>query len=159
MLFDVELTEEPLAESSSLELLPDVPATSGARVVFNGCVRNHDGGQGVTHLVYSAHPEAPKFLEKAVRDAVKLALLEEEDAVSAGEGDGVAEANLDAVFVRHRIGRLGIGETALLVVVDAPHRGAAFKVVAEIVDQIKAQVPIWKDQYFTNGSNHWSNCP
>ncbi len=158
MLFDVKMTQESLADPSSSIGLADIPATSGARVVFNGCVRNHDGGQGVTHLIYSAHPEAEKFLLKAVRDAIKLVLSEGEDALSS-EAAGDNAESLDAVFVRHRIGRLEIGETALLVVVDAPHRKAAFKVTAEIVDQIKAQVPIWKDQYFSNGSNHWSNCP
>lgn len=158
MLFDVKVTEKPLADPSLSPAIADIPATSGARVVFNGCVRNHDGGQGVTHLIYSAHPEAEKFLLKAVRDAIKLVLSEGEDALSPeAAGDNVE--GLDAVFVRHRIGRLEIGETALLVVVDAPHRGTAFKVTAEIVDQIKAQVPIWKDQYFSDGSNHWSNCP
>lgn len=158
MLLDVKMTEESLADLSSSMGVAGIPATSGARVVFNGCVRNHDGGQGVTHLIYSAHPEAEKFLVKAVRDAIQIALSEGEGAVSV-EGTGGSAESLDAVFVRHRIGRLEIGETALLVVVDAPHRGAAFKVTAEIVDQIKAQVPIWKDQYFSNGSNHWSNCP
>lgn len=158
MIFDVKMTEESLADLSSSMGVAGIPATSGARVVFNGCVRNHDGGQGVTHLIYSAHPEAEKFLIKAVRDAIQIVLSEGEDVVSV-EGTGGSAESLDAVFVRHRIGRLEVGETALLVVVDAPHRGAAFKVSAEIVDQIKAQVPIWKDQYFSNGSNHWSNCP
>lgn len=158
MLFDVKVTEKPLGDPSSAPAVANIPATSGARVVFNGCVRNHDGGQGVTHLIYSAHPEAQKFLLKAVRDAIKLVLSEGEDALSP-EAAGDNAEGLDAVFVRHRIGRLEIGETALLVVVDAPHRAAAFKVTAEIVDQIKAQVPIWKDQYFSDGSNHWSNCP
>ena len=158
MLLDVKMTEESLADLSSSMGVAGIPATSGARVVFNGCVRNHDGGQGVTHLIYSAHPEAEKFLLKAVREAINLVLSEGEDALSPeAAGDNVE--GLDAVFVRHRIGRLEIGETALLVVVDAPHRAAAFKVSAEIVDQIKAQVPFWKDQYFSNGSNHWSNCP
>lgn len=158
MLLDVKMTEESLADLSSSMGVAGIPATSGARVVFNGCVRNHDGGQGVTHLIYSAHPEAEMFLLKAVRDAIQIVLSEGEDAVSV-EGTGGSVESLDAVFVRHRIGRLEIGETALLVVVDAPHRAAAFNVSAEIVDQIKAQVPIWKDQYFSNGSNHWSNCP
>lgn len=158
MLLDVKITEKPLADPSSSPGIADISATSGARVVFNGCVRNHDGGQGVTHLIYSAHPEAEKFLLKAVRDAIDHVLSEGEGAVSP-EATGTTTESLDAVFVRHRIGRLEIGETALLVVVDAPHRAAAFKVSAEIVDQIKAQVPIWKDQYFSNGSNHWSNCP
>ncbi len=158
MLFDVKITEESLVDSSLSTGETDIPATSGARVVFNGCVRNHDSGQGVTHLIYSAHPEAEKFLIKAVRDAIQISLPEDEGAVSP-ETAGDNTESLDAVFVRHRIGRLEIGETALLVVVDAPHRAAAFKVSAEIVDQIKAQVPIWKDQYFSNGSNQWSNCP
>lgn len=158
MLLDVKMTEESLADLSSSMGVVGIPATSGARVVFNGCVRNHDGGQGVTHLIYSAHPEAEMFLVKAVRDAIQIALSEGEGAVSV-EGTGGSAESLDAVFVRHRIGRLEIGETALLVVVDAPHRATAFKVTTEIVDQIKAQVPIWKDQYFSNGSNHWSNCP
>lgn len=158
MLLDVKITEKPLVDQGLSTGMADIPVTSGARVVFNGCVRNHDGGQEVTHLIYSAHPEAEKFLVKAVRDAIDHVLSEGEGAVSP-EATGTTAESLDAVFVRHRIGRLEIGETALLVVVDAPHRAAAFKVSAEIVDQIKAQVPIWKNQYFSNGSNHWSNCP
>ena len=48
MIFDVKVTEKPLADPSSSPAIADIPATSGARVVFNGCVRNHDGGQGLS---------------------------------------------------------------------------------------------------------------
>lgn len=54
MIFDVKMTEKTLTDPSLSKGSTDIPATSGARVVFSGCVRNHDGGQGVTHLVYSA---------------------------------------------------------------------------------------------------------
>lgn len=114
---------------------------AGARVVFTGCVRNHDGGKAVTHLIYQAHPQAQEFLQKTVEETARP----------------FADAGVSAVFVRHFVGKMDIGDVALYVAVDAPHRQQAFELASQLVDQIKAEVPIWKDQYFADGTNHWSN--
>ena len=116
---------------------------AGARVVFEGVVRDHDGGEGVHYLEYSAHPAAAKFLRSSVEKSLET----------------LGNPQIDGIYVRHRVGHLEIGDVALLVVVDSAHRKEAFAVCAQIVDDIKASVPIWKDQYFADGHNEWSNTP
>lgn len=152
MRIDTAITDEALpvygsgqtasenGEENGSKVAVDLPVAAGARVVFTGCVRDHDHGQKVTHLVYQAHPQAEEFLDKAVREAV----------------EGLP---IEGVWVRHRVGRLELGEVALLVIVDSAHRAEAFTATARVVDEIKAQVPIWKDQYFADGTHSWSECP
>ncbi|MFD6464073.1 molybdenum cofactor biosynthesis protein MoaE [Streptomyces roseolus] len=109
----------------------------GAVVVFTGKVRDHDGGQVVSALEYSAHPDAERFLRKCCTEA------------AAASGLPVAAV--------HRIGPLGIGDLAIVVAVAAPHRAEAFSVCAELVDRIKHEVPIWKRQLFADGLSEWVN--
>ncbi|MCM6776461.1 molybdenum cofactor biosynthesis protein MoaE [Nocardia sp. CDC159] len=109
----------------------------GAVVVFTGKVRDHDGGQAVSALEYSAHPQAERFLHKIC------------DEVATAAGLPVAAV--------HRIGSLGIGDPAIVVAVAAPHRAAAFTTCAELVDRIKHEVPIWKRQLFADGLSEWVN--
>ncbi|WP_194823973.1 molybdenum cofactor biosynthesis protein MoaE [Nocardia sp. XZ_19_231] len=109
----------------------------GAVVVFTGKVRNHDGGQAVTSLEYSAHPQAERFLHAICAE--------------------VAQASGLPVAATHRIGPLTIGGLAIVVAVAAPHRAEAFTVCAELVDRIKHEVPIWKRQLFADGLSEWVN--
>ncbi|MEU8899603.1 molybdenum cofactor biosynthesis protein MoaE [Nocardia sp. NPDC048505] len=109
----------------------------GAVVVFTGKVRDHDGGQSVSALEYSAHPEAERFLRKCCAE------------VSAASGLPVAAV--------HRVGPLHIGDLAIVVAVAAPHRAEAFATCAELVDRIKHEVPIWKRQLFADGLSEWVN--
>ncbi|MFE3541593.1 molybdenum cofactor biosynthesis protein MoaE [Nocardia sp. NPDC059177] len=109
----------------------------GAVVVFTGKVRNHDGGQAVTSLEYSAHPQAQRFLHQVCAEA------------AAASGLPVAAT--------HRIGALTIGDLAIVVAVAAPHRAEAFTVCHELVDRIKHEVPIWKRQLFADGLSEWVN--
>lgn len=118
----------------------DLAPECGARVEFRGVVRRLDEGRDVTHIVYDAHPAAAGFLAEAV-------------------GNAVGDAEVTDVTVLHRIGHMEIGDVALLVVVDAPHRGPAFALAQALVDAVKAQVPIWKDQHFTDGTHAWSALP
>jgi len=111
-------------------------ATAGAVVSFAGVVRNHDEDRGVTWLRYSAHPSAQTVLEEVARE---VAL--------AHPGCRIAAA--------HRVGDLGIGDVALACAVASAHRAEAFAACAALVDQIKARVPIWKEQGFTDGSTEW----
>jgi molybdopterin synthase catalytic subunit len=111
-------------------------ATAGAVVSFAGVVRNHDDDRGVTWLRYSAHPSAAAVLAEVAHE---VAL--------AHPGCRIAAA--------HRVGDLGIGDVALACAVASAHRAEAFAACAALVDEIKARVPIWKEQGFTDGSTEW----
>ncbi|ORM32532.1 molybdenum cofactor biosynthesis protein MoaE [Williamsia sp. 1135] len=132
------VTEEPLSTAFHEQLAADAAGgTAGAIVSFVGAVRNHDGGRDVTALNYSAHPTAADVVAKVVAD------------VAAG-AEGVR-----AVAVSHRVGDLLIGDAALVVAVAADHRGAAFATCSLLVDEVKAQLPVWKHQIFADGSDEW----
>ncbi len=128
------VSEEPLSstEAERLTWSPDC----GAVVTFSGIVRNHDDGKSVTSLGYSAHPTAAAVLA-GVADAV------------AAKYDGVR------IWVGHRTGSLDIGDAALVAAVASAHRGTAFAACSELVDTVKANVPIWKEQGFTDGTTEW----
>jgi molybdopterin synthase catalytic subunit len=115
-------------------------ARAGAVVSFQGVVRDHDEGRGVTLLEYEGHPTAE-------------AILREVAAEIADDPD------VYAVAVSHRIGALAIGDVALVAAVSTAHRAAAFAACARLVDEVKARLPIWKRQVFTDGTDEWVNCP
>ncbi|WP_144794709.1 molybdenum cofactor biosynthesis protein MoaE [Kocuria palustris] len=112
--------------------------TVGAVVGFSGIVRDHDGGREVASLDYTAHPQAA--------DALRAACQEIADA---RPGLRIAAA--------HRIGHLSVGDSAMEVAVGASHRKAAFEACDELVDRIKAAVPIWKEQHLGDGGSQWVN--
>ena len=70
-----------------------------------------------------------------------------------------ARPEVRAVAVSHRVGLLGIGDVALACAVSAAHRGEAFRACAELVDEVKARLPIWKRQVFADGEEEWVACP
>jgi molybdopterin synthase catalytic subunit len=107
----------------------------GALVVFEGVIRDHDHGDAVTALDYRAHPDAAAFLERICTE------------VAGSTGLRIAAA--------HRVGRLVVGDVALVAVVAAPHRAEAFAACARLVDEIKAGVPIWKRQHLAAGETEW----
>jgi molybdopterin synthase catalytic subunit len=113
---------------------------AGAVVSFAGVVRDHDGGRGVIRLVYEAHPSAEAVLAEVAAEIAK------DPAVAA-------------LAVSHRIGELGIGDVALAAAVATAHRAEAFAVCARLVDEVKSRLPVWKHQYFTDGSDEWVNSP
>ncbi len=117
--------------------------TAGAVVSFSGVVRNHDGGKAVERLSYSAHPTAHQVMADVV------ARLVAEHSVDSSSSQPVR------IWAAHRIGMLEIGDPALVCAVSAAHRGQAFAVCSELVDRIKEQVPIWKEQFFTDGTVEW----
>ncbi|HSL37105.1 MAG TPA: molybdenum cofactor biosynthesis protein MoaE [Arthrobacter sp.] len=127
--------------------------TAGAVVSFSGVVRNHDGGKPVQRLSYSAHPTA----HQVMADVVAQLVAEQAAAGSGGAAGetGSAPAQPVRIWVAHRIGMLEIGDPALVCAVSAAHRGQAFAVCSELVDRVKAQVPIWKEQFFTDGTVEW----
>ena len=118
-------------------------ADAGAVVVFEGVVRDHDpeaAGQ-VTGLEYTAHPDATKFLREIIAEA-NTEMHNELD-------HGPLPVR---VVAAHRIGTLQVGDTALVVAVSAAHRQEAFAVCSDVVEEIKARVPIWKLQFGAEGS-------
>jgi molybdopterin synthase catalytic subunit len=113
-------------------LLPDV----GGIALFVGAVRDHDHGRHVTDLAYEAHPRA----------AVEIGRIAAEVA---------REGAVRAIAVTHRAGHLRVGELAVVVAVGAAHRAEAFAACRRLIDDIKAQVPIWKHQIFADGAAEW----
>lgn len=113
----------------------------GAVATFSGYVRDHDGGRGVLRLHYEAHPDAATVL-RTVADRVAR-------RTAAASGDRVR------VAVVHRTGDLGIGDVAVVAAVGAGHRQAAFTAASDLVEELKAEVPIWKEQGFDDGTTEW----
>ncbi len=156
------LSAEPISVEQAIAAVES--DTAGAVVSFSGVVRNHDGGRQVSRLSYSAHPTAHQVMADVV------AALVAEHSAPAGDpaGDPAAGPASDGsaggadtrrqpvrIWAAHRIGMLEIGDPALVCAVSAAHRGQAFSVCAELVDRIKAQVPIWKEQFFADGTVEW----
>ena len=131
------LTDGVLSLSEHEELVANEAA--GAVVGFSGVVRNHDGGRGVVRLEYSAHPLAQETLFEVLAEV-------------AGSSTGVR-----ALAASHRVGTLHIGDAALVAAVAADHRGAAFETCARLVDSIKDRLPVWKHQFFADGTDEWVN--
>ena len=131
------VTDAPvhIQELSKLVANPE----SGAIVTFCGDVRNHDGGKEVASLLYEIHPSAPEQI-KAITQSV------------------IGHYEIEKVAVAHRYGDIAIGETAFAVAVSAAHRQAAFDACSAIVNAVKDQLPIWKHQKFTDGTDEWVNC-
>lgn len=128
------IASEPITVDDC-ESAVDSPA-HGAIVTFAGVVRDHDEGRGVLRLGYEAHPEAQEAL---VASARRIA-------------ERFPEVRIAAV---HRVGDLVVGDLALACAVASAHRAAAFEACAALVDDIKATVPIWKEQSFVDGTSEW----
>jgi molybdopterin synthase catalytic subunit len=133
----VALTEETidLAEHEALV----AHEAAGAVVGFSGVVRDHDGGRGVIRLEYSAHPLAQQTLNEVADEIARSC------------------TGVRAIAVSHRIGTLHIGDAALVAAVAADHRQAAFETCALLVDTVKARLPVWKHQFFSDGTEEWVN--
>jgi molybdopterin synthase catalytic subunit len=114
-----------------------VRADCGAAVLFSGTVRDHsEGREGVEHLTYEAY----------------------ESAVGRRFEDLAAETrrrwpSLGRVALLHRVGRVGVGESSVVVVVSAPHRAAAFAAARYAIDALKASAPIWKHEVWSEGED------
>ena len=106
----------------------------GAAVIFEGIVRNHTRGRRTLYLDYEAYEAmALKQMESLVEEAKSRFAVRDTTII-------------------HRLGRLNIGETSVLIVVAAAHRGAAFEACRWLIDTLKKTVPIWKKEYFEDGA-------
>ena len=129
------MTDRPIFLAEHEELVGHQSA--GAIVGFVGMIRDHDGGRRVVRLEYSAHPSAEQVMADVVGDVAEQA------------------GGVRAIAASHRIGVLRIGEAALVAAVAADHRQAAFTTCALLVDTIKARLPVWKHQFFDDGTEEW----
>lgn len=134
----VDIRETPLDVAEVLAAVED--DTAGGVTLFVGNVRDHDAEQAVDHLDYSAHPSALDRLREVV--------------------EAVAQRHpVTAVAAVHRVGRLAIGDAAVVVAAAAAHRGQAFDASRDLIDDLKATVPIWKHQVFADGNEEWVGTP
>ncbi|GII80936.1 molybdopterin biosynthesis protein MoeE [Sphaerisporangium rufum] len=128
------IRDTPLSVPEVLDAVGDHAA--GGTTLFVGTVRDHDHGEPVAALSYSAHPSAEAELRRV---AEKVA----------------ADFPLTALAAVHRVGDLRLGDIAVIVAVAAPHRGEAFEASRRLIDDLKREVPIWKHQRFADGSAEW----
>jgi len=135
-----EVAPDILDETALLRLVerPD----AGAATLFVGRVRDHDpqATGEVVGLDYTAHPSATEKLAEIVTNAL-----------AAADPDGGT-----VVAVAHRIGHLEVGDAAFVVAVSAAHRRLTFEVCELIVEQVKHELPIWKQQFEADGTYRWS---
>ncbi|MGH9469715.1 MAG: molybdenum cofactor biosynthesis protein MoaE [Terriglobia bacterium] len=128
----VRITREPI-DAARLARELKGPA-DGAVVVFGGTVRNHSNGRKTLYLEYEAYEPMALHVLEVIRDEAKR------------------KFPVDRVGIVHRIGRLEIGETSVAVVVTSAHRAAAFDACRYAIDELKRRAPIWKKEYFEDGS-------
>ncbi len=119
---------------------PGGPLEAGASVIFLGIVREYSQGKKVFYLEYEAYEEmAERILKELVKAAFERWPLEE-------------------VRVLHRLGRVELGEIAVVIEVQSSHRDEAYQASRFLIEEIKHKVPIWKKEYFEDGTNEWSLC-
>ena len=131
------MSNAPLDEDRIATLVSDDGA--GAVVTFSGVVRSRDHDRVVRSLTYEGHPTAAEVLADVART-----IAEEHDVI--------------ALAVAHRIGDLAIGDAALVAAVASAHRGEAFRACQALVDLTKERLPVWKHQFFADGTDEWVNC-
>jgi molybdopterin synthase catalytic subunit len=148
-----------LVDGDEMAILPPVSGGSGARVelvravieadaivkemkaggdgavcVFDGIVRDNTRGRATLHLDYEAYEEM------ALKQMMELRV------------QAMAKFGVRDVAIVHRLGRLVVGETSVLIVVSSAHRGAAFDACRWVIDTLKKTVPIWKKEQFVDGA-------
>jgi molybdopterin synthase catalytic subunit len=126
-----EITSEPIDAAELVEAARTDDA--GAVSVFYGVVRNHNLGRRVLYLEYDAYPP---MAEKKMREIA-------EEVRQRWPVTGIA--------MRHRTGRLEIGEPSVVIAVGSPHRGDAIEACHYAIDRLKSIVPIWKKEVFEGG--------
>ncbi|MEV2244131.1 molybdenum cofactor biosynthesis protein MoaE [Streptomyces sp. NPDC049970] len=128
------IRDTPLSVDEIFRAVGDDAA--GGTALFVGTVRDHDGGEDVGSLGYSCHPTAVDELRRVAEKVV-------------------AEFPVRALAAVHRVGELGVGDLAVVVAVSCAHRGEAFEACRKLIDDLKHEVPIWKHQRFSDGTEEW----
>ncbi|MFH9661886.1 molybdenum cofactor biosynthesis protein MoaE [Streptomyces sp. NPDC017248] len=130
----IGIRETPLSVDEVFRAVGDDAA--GGVALFVGTVRDHDGGADVAALGYSCHPSAEAEMRRIA------------ERVVAGHP-------VRALAAVHRVGDLRVGDLAVVVAVACPHRAEAFDACRRLIDDLKHEVPIWKHQTFSDGTEEW----
>ena len=135
------LTKERIDLSQFLERSEDPTGfCDGASVLFLGICREFSFGKRVLYLKYEAYEElAESQMQKMLQSAFR-------------------RWPLGKIHLLHRLGVVKLGEIALALEVRAPHRAEAYEASRDLVEEIKHRVPIWKKEYFADGSCEWGQC-
>lgn len=128
------IRDTPLSVDEVFAAVGDTAA--GGTALFVGTVRSHDNGADVDGLGYSAHPTAEAEMRRIAEKVT-------------------ADFPVRALAAVHRVGDLRIGDLAVVVAVSCPHRGEAFEACRKLIDDLKHEVPIWKHQVFSDGTEEW----
>lgn len=128
------IRDTPLSVDEVFRAVGDDAA--GGTALFVGTVRDHDGGADVDGLGYSCHPSAEAELRRVAEKVV-------------------ASHAVRALAAVHRVGDLAVGDLAVVVAVSCAHRGEAFEACRRLIDDLKSEVPIWKHQKFSDGTEEW----
>ncbi|MFF4743247.1 molybdenum cofactor biosynthesis protein MoaE [Streptomyces chengbuensis] len=128
------IRDTPLSVDEVFRAVGD--AAAGGTALFVGTVRNHDGGADVDALGYSCHPTAEVEMRRIAEKVV-------------------AAYPVRALAAVHRVGDLEVGDLAVVAAVSCPHRGEAFEACRKLIDDLKHDVPIWKHQQFSDGTEEW----
>ena len=128
----IALIDTPIDRAATIDAI--TYAGAGAIVTFDGIVRDNADGKSVQYLEYEAYPEmALEQMHLIVQQVRK-------------------RWDVDHIALIHRLGHMEIGETSILIVVASPHRAEAFEACRYIIDTVKNTVPIWKKEFYTDGS-------
>lgn len=130
----VKLLDEPLSLDRCIAAVSSSDQGMGGIVTFTGMVRRHSRGIVVDHLEYEAYGTM------AVREMTRLV------------GEIEAEIAGTRLAVEHRVGRLAIGDVAVVIAAAAPHRAEAFTACRAMIDRLKDRVPIWKKEVGEDGA-------
>lgn len=122
---------------SARDLLNDVTTSDGAVVTFEGRVRDRNQGRPVARLHYDSYRS---MAEKVLEDIRTRTL---------------ATFPVSSVGLTHRVGTVEVGETAVAVTVAASHRADAFDAARFAIEAIKAELPVWKQEEYEDGSREW----
>jgi MoaE-MoaD fusion protein len=129
------ITEAPLEAPPLTSYV--LTSADGAVVLFSGVARDNSAGKSTLSLHYEAYAEMA------------------EPVLAQIAAEAADRWQIGRVAIHHRVGKLEIGETAVLVAVAAPHRHGAFEAAEYIMDRIKEIAPIWKHETWTDGSSEW----
>jgi molybdopterin synthase catalytic subunit len=129
-----EVTTEPLSVDSLVEAV--LTSRDGAVVTFVGTVRDNNEDHRVLALEYEAYGD----MAEAEMERIGVEMVE--------------KWGLHGIAMRHRIGKLSVGEISVVIAASSPHRREAFEACSEALDLLKARVPVWKKEYYEDGT-HW----
>jgi molybdopterin synthase catalytic subunit len=118
-------------------LLAEIRSSDGALCLFVGVVRDHNEGRATTAIQYEAY--GPMAESEMARIGEGL----------AREFPGVR------IVMKHRVGRLGVGDASVAIAAVSPHRADAFAACRTAIDRVKTTVPIWKKEFHPDGSSDW----